>query len=188
VIGNLSRSLGAVSDAEAALRNAVAAAPREWRYAMMLGDTLGQEKRYREALSYAEEAEHLAPDEGVPYLTLGKLQLEQAASPAAVDAARRTLLRSAALQPAIPMTYLLIERSYAAQGRWREAQTAAEGPARVSANGPAPLLRISSYLRRLGENAAADHAFRHYRELQRAAQQRHQCLIARTVSWGKHGG
>jgi tetratricopeptide (TPR) repeat protein len=180
--GLSTNSLGSPSEAEAALRRAVAEAPKEWRYPMILGDILALEKRSQEALRCDRQAIRLAPDEGVTYLSLGKLQLELAISPAEIETARQNLLRSAALQPEIPITYLLIGRSYIRQARWQEAQEAVERAARLAPTDPDPVFELARISRRLGDTAAAEHLAERHRRLRQYVQQK-QALKEKIVTF-----
>jgi tetratricopeptide (TPR) repeat protein len=160
------------SEAESALRRAVAEAPKEWRYQVALGDILAQEKQNPEALACYQQAIHLAPNEGIPYLSLGRTQLDTATTPAEIQAAQESLRRSAALQPEIPVTYLLLGRSYIRQERWQEAKAAVESAARLAPTDPDPAYELARIYRHLGETASADRAVQRHRQLRQFAQQK----------------
>ncbi len=181
VAGLSANSLNSPSEAEAALRHAVAEAPQDWRYQMVLGDVIAAQKRGPEAIACYQQAIRLAPKEGVPYLSLGKLQLEQAASPADIQAAQKNLLQSAALQPEIPLTYLLIGRSYIRQGRWTEAKEAMEHAERLAPADPDPVFDLVRIYRQLGDKADADSAVERHRRLRQFVQQK-QALKEKAVT------
>jgi tetratricopeptide (TPR) repeat protein len=170
--GLAANSLGSSTDAESALRRAVAIAPGEWRYLMVLGDILGHEKRSQEAIDYEQQAIRLAPQEGAPYLLLGKAQLELAVSPADIEAARQSLERCAALQPEIPMTHLLIGRILERQGRWPEARQAVEEAARLAPADPDPVFELARIARHMGDASAAERLARRHSRLRQYVQQK----------------
>jgi tetratricopeptide (TPR) repeat protein len=165
IAGLSANSLGSVPEAEAALRQAMAQAPQDWRYPMILGDILVQEKRSQEAIGYEQEAIRMAPNESVTYLSLGRAQLEMATSPAEIETARQSLQHSAALQPDMPMPYMLIGQSYARQARWQEAKEAFGHAARFDPTDPEPVFELARIYRRLGDIAAADRFAQRHNQL-----------------------
>ena len=111
-------------EAETALRKAFALEPHNWETQTSMGDLMVQNKRYSEAVPFFREANRLAPDKAVPYLSLGKTLLKVGAGPQDWQEAAAALERCKALRPDIPVVYLYLGQCLAKQGRGREALAA----------------------------------------------------------------
>jgi tetratricopeptide (TPR) repeat protein len=156
--------LGASAEAERSLRQAIAAGATDWRYPMMLANTLAEQHRYLEAQALAAKAVALAPNQGMPYLTLGKIQLAQAKTLQDLATARHTLERSIALLPTVTTPLLLIARSDAALGKWQEARAELERAARLAPQDPSVLFELLRVDRRLGDHVAVSSIYPLYRQ------------------------
>ncbi len=140
----------------AALRRAVALAPNDWQNQLSLGDALLETGKRADALVCFQEATRLAPAQAVAQLSLGKCLLEQPTTPAEIELARQSLLRSATLAPEIPFVYLLLGQVYEEQRDWSKARVSLETARRLSPNDDKVSFELARVYNRSGDKASAD--------------------------------
>ena len=145
--------------AEAALRQALACAPRDAANAFELGRFLMRHDRFQEAAGHFRTAAELIPDQPIILLALGQALLKTAVTTPEIEAARAVLEQSAKLRPGHPETCLALCQSYLPQQRWREALAALEplnkGPIDGLENQMQVAYQRTQMYGRLGSTAAA---------------------------------
>lgn len=139
-----------------ALRHAVALAPADWHNQLSLGDAHLEAGKRADALASFREAVRLAPEQPVAHLSLGKCLLEQPTTPADIELARQSLLRSATLGPEIPLVYLLLGQAYVQQRDWSKAREALETARRLTPNDDKVSFELARVYNRSGDQKSAD--------------------------------
>lgn len=151
--------------AVAALRRAVALRPDDWRNQIALGDALSQTGRRSDALANFQAATRLAPTQAVAFLSLGRCLLLPPTTPEDREAARRSLERSAALAPAIPLARLLLGQAYVQQQAWSKARVSLELARRLAPDDDKIAFELARVYRRSGDVTAAREELGRHRHL-----------------------
>ncbi len=144
----------------------IACAEKEWRLALKfsphdpivlsnLGLVYAREKRYRKAANYFRQAIHRKPNYTDPHTNLGNVDEKLGK----VADAEMQFRAAAALSPLLPSTHNALAKLYVKERKFRAAEEQFRASVRVEPN-----FRgydgLGDLLRRRGDNAGADHAYR----------------------------
>ena len=157
-VGSAALKLKMYAEAEAALRRAIALAPKDWAAPFALAQALLAAKRDTEALVSFQQAANLAPTEGAPLREIGRSELASADNDAAFQKALDTLLKATRLSPQDPMVYLLLGQVYQKQGKWQEAKAALEQSAVLDPQQPTAFFELAKVYTELGDMVNAGKA------------------------------
>ncbi len=171
-----------IPEAEAALRRAVAENKSDPRNQLGLGDAVFEQHRVPEAIALYREAVRLAPEEAAGYLSLGRALLSS--DPAGAQNALRDSLKR---NPAIPIAHFLLGKSFAGEGRWKEAREPLEMAKRLSPQDPAAAFELGRVYRRLGETLLAAHEEKRYTALSSLKTEKQE-LLQRITAVEKENG
>jgi tetratricopeptide (TPR) repeat protein len=171
IAGQAALVLELASDAESALRHAIALAPNDWQSQAALGDALAAQNRFQESVPVYQEAVRLAPNEAGPALSLGRaiLKANQAnITPEQLAAAEQSLQHSIQIRGDIAPTYLLLGQCLAQQNRLPEARAALEHARDLAPADPDAYFELIRVATKMGDlSGAAQYRAQHTEVLQR---------------------
>jgi tetratricopeptide (TPR) repeat protein len=163
--GEEALELGKLTEAEAAMRRAIALRPRDWLNQMGLGNVLMAQEQGTSAVGCYQEAVRLAPDEATAQLCLGRALLTRAHTPEEIEIARRSLLEAIRLQPDLAPAYPLLGESYSRQGRWVDARIVLLRGERIAPDNVNILFALKRVYDHTGEHGLAERLTRRHQIL-----------------------
>jgi tetratricopeptide (TPR) repeat protein len=164
--GNSALETGRFQEAADAYQRAVTLDPKSAGSRIALGVALMHLNRREEALEAYRQAADLAARDGTSWIALGSAVLQNAASAADLETARKYLSLGMSLRPDLESAYLELGECSLKQKRWKEALTELERVQLYQPDEPEVPFALAQVYRGLGDAERAGKALERHRNLE----------------------